>query len=308
MKTTTIAALLALTLSSTAMADSVHIDWTGTGYAFDSTESFNRLDIKYRSVTTITDITGDGLSVGDTIVTNGGMALASTYYAQDWFDHTGFAGNAAQLNVAAIGENIVTGVDPGTYFDSNAPGYADVLPTDYSANGSVGNGDWSLTFSLVNLLGTFDGNYFDYSSGTIIMQLWNTAAQTVTDLFTLDLNGGGYDAANANFIGALLDTVLVDSFYADPTGESFEAYNDNVLNDTNVRFSVNQNTDNSKSGQALIDEVNDDGVKIGSGAGSLIVISGKHSGGIEFNVPEPTSIAILGLGLLGFAGVRRRKS
>lgn len=33
-----------------------------------------------------------------------------------------------------------------------------------------------------------------------------------------------------------------------------------------------------------------------------------HDGNVSISVPEPTSIAILGLGLLGFAGTRRRKS
>lgn len=33
-----------------------------------------------------------------------------------------------------------------------------------------------------------------------------------------------------------------------------------------------------------------------------------HDGNLTFSVPEPTSIAILGLGLLGFAGARRRKA
>jgi len=33
-----------------------------------------------------------------------------------------------------------------------------------------------------------------------------------------------------------------------------------------------------------------------------------HDGNMTFNVPEPASIAILGLGLLGFAGARRRKA
>ncbi len=34
----------------------------------------------------------------------------------------------------------------------------------------------------------------------------------------------------------------------------------------------------------------------------------KHDGNMTISVPEPTSLAILGLGLLGFAGVRRRKA
>ena len=33
-----------------------------------------------------------------------------------------------------------------------------------------------------------------------------------------------------------------------------------------------------------------------------------HDGNATINVPEPTTVAILGLGLLGFAGARRRKS
>jgi len=34
----------------------------------------------------------------------------------------------------------------------------------------------------------------------------------------------------------------------------------------------------------------------------------EHDGNMKFNVPEPATVAILGLGLLGFAGMRRRKT
>jgi len=42
--------------------------------------------------------------------------------------------------------------------------------------------------------------------------------------------------------------------------------------------------------------------------GTINIAASQNPTAIRFQVPEPTSIALLGLGLLGFAGVRRRKS
>ncbi|MDX2367579.1 MAG: PEP-CTERM sorting domain-containing protein [Colwellia sp.] len=47
---------------------------------------------------------------------------------------------------------------------------------------------------------------------------------------------------------------------------------------------------------------------VDSPAPGITTIMVAHDGSAVINVPEPTSIAILGLGLLGLAGARRRKS
>ena len=49
------------------------------------------------------------------------------------------------------------------------------------------------------------------------------------------------------------------------------------------------------------------GFKGTDGAGNVYV-SANHSASLNINVPEPTTLAILGLGLLGMAGASRRKA
>ncbi|PCH96618.1 MAG: hypothetical protein COB83_05350 [Gammaproteobacteria bacterium] len=141
-----------------------------------------------------------------------------------------------------------------------------------------------------------------YTSGTISMYYYDATMTAVSDfvrLFDLNVNGGGDTGTStvlsgvlSNFGGAgLVNGVDAGDVFNTALG-SFQDYTEEAPGN-NVYFAASQDT------QPLT------GLNFVNG---VATIGGLHNGSINFQVPEPTSIAILGLGLLGFAGARRRKS
>nr|WP_281362616.1 PEP-CTERM sorting domain-containing protein [Marinifaba aquimaris] len=129
-----------------------------------------------------------------------------------------------------------------------------------------------------------------------------TATTDFIEVLTLDVIGGGQDLT-----GSLVNT-RVSSFGTDQingvdAGDvfntefgSFEDYINSGL-DIAIYGILDFNGSNAEFGGL--------GLK---GGKTTIEASADHDGSLEFSVPEPTSMAILGLGLLGLAGAARRKN
>lgn len=289
--------LLKATLASmffvgTASADPIFLD-VGADYnasASTTTTWFDSLGFIYNSETAVTDADGSFdfvdpatyISVGDTTSTNIGMDLGTTL--------GDLLGSRA---------NSLNGLEPG-FLGGDDNGFID------------GQTNWAITFGISNLQGTVTsvgpgGIGFAYQSATLEMFFYDFSslplgANLSTDisaglvhLFDLNITNGG-DTGNSTVL-----TGNITNFYG-AGGDMFNikyaasslAFDVASLLDGGLNFLISNDT------QAT-------GTPSFNQQGQLL-ITGEHEGSVEFNVPEPTSLAILGLGLLGFAGSRRRKS
>jgi hypothetical protein len=276
------AAIASVMTFGTAYADSIQVDLNADSTL---TAAFDKLAINYNSHTLVN--TGDG--------------SVHTYAGYD------LIGNTMGGILAA----------PGVYSDFNAMTAGGGVNTFTSAPNNLSlfgesfvSGSF-LTFG-VDLVGTLGTAGITYSSGTL--NLWQGYTDGVTaaeKVMTADFVSGGVTAGNQDILsisGAadiLKDGVMFLDINGTPVG--FKDYlTTNPL--TDLRLVIDQNVvGGAGSLLAAIGGDVDAGYKGTDNAGTVYV-SAQHNASLTFNVPEPTSLAILGLGLLGFAGTRGRKA
>jgi len=274
-------ALVSLAFAGTASADQIYInngvDFGGNSNtaAGDSTTGWkNSLDLTFISNSVVNDVDGDfTISAGDTITSSGGF-----------------------VSGASFGANYVTALIQGSIGGG---------PSD---NGYAN--DWALSFRFDDLVGTFDGTNFNYTSGNIDWLLFDASngfdgsnLGTEVHLFTtsvtshsFDTNGQLYQGTVGNFGTGQVNGVDVGDIFNIAYGSDslgFEEFTNTVSE--NVRFRIDQNTDTANVPAPTYNAAN-----------QTFTLSGAHNGSLTFDVPEPTSVAILGLGLLGFAASRRK--
>jgi len=275
------AAVASVMVFNTAYADSIQVDLNGDSVL---TPAFDELSVDYNSHTLVNTLTGD----------------VHTYAGYD------LIGNTMGGIVAA----------PGVY--SNF--------TDMTSNGGVntftsapnnmflfmegfGNGTY-LSFG-VDLVGTLGVDGITYSSGTLNLWQGYTNGDAAEQIMTADFSSGGVGAGNQDILSlsGASDILKDDVMFLDINGTpvSFEDYL-TAYPLTDMRLVIDQNV--TGGADALLAAIGGDvdaGYKGNDGQGTVYV-SANHNASLTFNVPEPTSLAILGLGLLGFAGTRRRKA
>lgn len=264
-------------LAGNVLADPITIDLDGTGGVIGPADY---LTVNYDSFTAI------NLNTGTVSTTAGYDAIASGNYT-DFLDMT----------TEGLAYTNILGSNPDNSF------------AEYLTSGSF------LTFG-VNLVGTFDAtNGITYTGGTISLysgdydSLYTDFATTnPQQLLVADFVSGGYTVANQD-VTANVSTITAagqDTFFADISGSlmSFEDYLG--LNTSNmISFLIEQNVQGGAL-QLLADVQAE--VDAGNVVNGVVNVSAQHNASIITSVPEPTSLAILALGLLGFAGVRRARS
>ncbi|MBA6295163.1 PEP-CTERM sorting domain-containing protein [Colwellia sp. MB02u-9] len=283
---TLIALSIAGSFAGSASADEFYIDIgsnqggnANTANGPNTTGWLDQLSFLYESTSVITDggVGGaNALSVGDTILSAGGV------------------NNGNFVDPTGISNNLIDGFEPSetTFGGPSNNGFGPASPLQ-----------WGLTFGFPDLAGTWNGSGFDYTSGTISMYYYDNTMTNLAGfvrLFDLQVSSGG-DTGNSTVLNGQLvnfnalssvngvDAADVFNFALGSFGELSGPPNNQI-----VSFNASQDTQAIGALQF---------------AGGQAEFAASHNGSINFSqVPEPASIAILGLGLLGFAGAKRRKA
>ncbi len=285
-----IATLTSALLLGNAYATEIYVDLDDAGAT--PTLAMDTLNIIYDSHTTINLATG-------AVHTLAGVDAIGVDF--------GFLANPIFADTAdLVGCGTICGVSNTLASDPNYLGLVEQVSSGMA-----------LTFGI-DLMGMFDGTDLNYSSGVLDVYSYDMsdANASRTKVFTSNFVSGSVLAGEQRVNTLIADSseVLVDdTFFFDINGvlTSFEDYLSMPL--AQIRIAIQQfvNSEQLAADVAASMEIgsghNDFGAFLGD-TGTTVHVTANHNASVTFDVPEPTSIAILGLGLLGLAGVKRRKS
>lgn len=265
------------------------------------------------------------LVTGLLLVATNASAFESTYFnfnnlsdAQDnieipiWIFGDGVTGEFEEMAYAASTTSIITGTDIVDSGNAQVNALLDftmpnITTTETDSEGLTST--WDITFDWTNLTGTLDDGFgadvlrATYSSGTINFYLneYNPFDGTLLDseiLAVVDVKSGGYtldlDPTSATYlqgpytIEGVMD-VKIDEFW--------------------YLFGTDIDIASFSMGWVTADTQGDNNDVFIEDFGDYQVVTSSHNSSLRINVvPEPTTFALFGLGLLSLAGFARRKN
>ena len=213
-------------------------------------------------------------------------------------------------NLGAVGSVVV---DSGlSYYTALTPAFGGSIPPDNEGFGS----DWGLTMVWNDLTGEItynDGTTINatYSSGTFDFYVdYDPYALTLGDestyidgekVMTLSVTNGSYaldlsgTGGSSYTIWAEFASIIPDFMLVEDSGGTWVDIQDTSYYGTELLLAYSHGDNDPESVE--ITEVGND----------LIVVSDHNSSTSFAVVPEPTTMILFGIGLLGFAGISRKK-
>ncbi len=266
------------------------------------TSSKNEASFLYESDTLITDLDANGIDVGDSVKTSGGL------------------GTGGLSDAVSYGFNKFTTLSPSSAAASS---------NGFGPGGGVG--DWQLSLSFSGLEGTinyyqniggdpFDGIGITYAPVGSVELYFSTDETTFYNFMDLEIMGGGTGIGNTGLL-AKADFSDVDVLTdIDPTNNwmvdlfnTTDAYCGG-LHSFYAIWSTCDGTTEPLLDISFLGDFNTWPITIGApvmnGDGQYVFpVDGRHDGSLTVGIPEPSILALFGgsLLLMGFAGRRRSK-
>ncbi|MBT1064861.1 PEP-CTERM sorting domain-containing protein [Bowmanella sp. Y26] len=299
-----------LALAGTAAADPFYLD-VGTAYGSVNvgncatcTGNKDEATILYDSSTTIIDVDNNGIDVGDTVITNGGLGVALL---------PGMSNPHPSSAFGSLDSNLITGFNPSS------------TSNDY---GISPDGSWVVSFGFSNLTGVvsgFNGSVplLSYGPGTINFYV-SEMGGAQQNFMNVNVDFGGPDGLGTAIFGevdftgigamlSLANTDLRNLFHSAThscNGKDgfYDIWNEcgagSLGNDIMEIF-----FDGHFDTNVLLSQFAADAANNGQDGDDRYYVSTNHDGSITFRVPEPGTLAMFGMSLLALGGLsRRRKS
>jgi hypothetical protein len=281
-------ALTTALLATSVSASQIEVDLNDNGAS--ATAAMDWLTLNYSSHTTYNAATQDITTFAGVDAIGETFGFLDTAVVADFGSLVGCGGSACGVENTLKGvPDLLSGFMQAEYFTSGL----------------------GLTYGI-SLTGSLVGGQLQYTGGTLDMYSYSfddadSALYEPTLLFKTEFQSGGVFAGQQIVTTTVTDVTVAgeDTFFLTDFGLSFEDYMTQTAQD--ISLYIVQTVDANQLATDIFDAfAGDEGVS--NDGVATAYISAPHNASIVFDVPEPTSIAILGLGLLGLASTKRRKS